>query len=226
MLSRRASWSTRPTPPTWPRSNARPGRLRGRAASAEPFDLPDYDEAVARRDAEGAARAGRGLRGFERRVRSREAVDPVRHLSGPRPAGAACPTGGSYVGVEPGLPVGEYRLACATSRSTRSGRSRVYNARRILRAERPRRYSINNVTAPRTRRLGTVNFGGCGDERPNCLPLMDGWNYTVRLYRPRPRSSTAHGRSPPWNPPLTTAAHCEASRPQIGGPRTVSPHTR
>jgi hypothetical protein len=30
----------------------------------------------------------------------------------------------------------------------------------------------------------TVHFGGCGDGRPNCLPVMDGWNYLVRLYRP------------------------------------------
>jgi hypothetical protein len=32
----------------------------------------------------------------------------------------------------------------------------------------------------------TVHFGGCADGRPNCLPITDGWNYTVRLYRPRP----------------------------------------
>ena len=32
----------------------------------------------------------------------------------------------------------------------------------------------------------TVHFGGCTDGRPNCLPILDGWNYTIRLYRPRP----------------------------------------
>ena len=31
----------------------------------------------------------------------------------------------------------------------------------------------------------TINFGGCGDGRVNCLPIMEGWNYTVRYYRPR-----------------------------------------
>ncbi len=30
------------------------------------------------------------------------------------------------------------------------------------------------------------HLGGCDDDRVNCLPIMDGWNYTVRLYRPRP----------------------------------------
>jgi hypothetical protein len=32
----------------------------------------------------------------------------------------------------------------------------------------------------------TVQFGGCNRDIANCLPIMPGWNYTVRLYRPRP----------------------------------------
>jgi hypothetical protein len=31
----------------------------------------------------------------------------------------------------------------------------------------------------------TVRSGGCTDGRPNCLPIMDGWNYMIRLCRPR-----------------------------------------
>jgi hypothetical protein len=31
----------------------------------------------------------------------------------------------------------------------------------------------------------TVQFGACDGKIPNCLPIMSGWNYTVRLYRPR-----------------------------------------
>ena len=47
--------------------------------------------------------------------------------------------------------------------------------------------SVNNLTAIRDADGSvTVHFGGCGDGRPNCLPIMDGWNYLVRLYRPRP----------------------------------------
>jgi hypothetical protein len=30
-----------------------------------------------------------------------------------------------------------------------------------------------------------VQFGGCNGTIPNCLPIMAGWNYWVRLYRPR-----------------------------------------
>jgi hypothetical protein len=31
----------------------------------------------------------------------------------------------------------------------------------------------------------TIQFGGCQKDVPNCLPIIAGWNYTVRLYRPR-----------------------------------------
>ena len=32
----------------------------------------------------------------------------------------------------------------------------------------------------------TIQFGGCGDTIPNCLPIASGWSYTVRLIHPRP----------------------------------------
>jgi hypothetical protein len=31
----------------------------------------------------------------------------------------------------------------------------------------------------------TVQFGGCDRKIDNCLPIMKGWNYMVRLYRLR-----------------------------------------
>ena len=30
----------------------------------------------------------------------------------------------------------------------------------------------------------TVQFGGCGTGTANCPPIVPGWNYVVRLYRP------------------------------------------
>jgi len=46
-------------------------------------------------------------------------------------------------------------------------------------------YNINSVTAkPNDDGSYTLNFGGCGDGRINCLYVMDGWNYAVRLYQP------------------------------------------
>ena len=33
---------------------------------------------------------------------------------------------------------------------------------------------------------------GCGDDRHNCLPIIEGWNYIVRLYRPHPEVAARH----------------------------------
>jgi hypothetical protein len=46
---------------------------------------------------------------------------------------------------------------------------------------------LNNITAKKSSD-GSINvqFGGCDGKIPNCLPTMPGWNYIVRLYRPRP----------------------------------------
>jgi hypothetical protein len=30
-----------------------------------------------------------------------------------------------------------------------------------------------------------IQFGGCDGSHPNCTPITKGWNYWVRLYRPR-----------------------------------------
>ncbi len=48
-----------------------------------------------------------------------------------------------------------------------------------------RAYSFNNVTAKKDEDGGiTIHFGG-DPKRPNFLPIVPGWNYIVRLYRPR-----------------------------------------
>jgi hypothetical protein len=34
-------------------------------------------------------------------------------------------------------------------------------------------------------RPSTVHFGQWGGDTPNRLPISDGWNYLIRLYRPQ-----------------------------------------
>jgi hypothetical protein len=46
--------------------------------------------------------------------------------------------------------------------------------------------SVNNVTARRGADGSViVQFGGCTDTTPNCLPVPSPWNAVLRLYRPR-----------------------------------------
>jgi hypothetical protein len=47
-------------------------------------------------------------------------------------------------------------------------------------------YTLNNVTAKKDAGGSvTIQFGACDGKIDNCLPIMKGWNYMVRLYRPR-----------------------------------------
>ena len=61
-----------------------------------------------------------------------------------------------------------------------------YNEKGFMEKNDKGAYNFNNVTA-KTDKDGsiTINFGNCGDKRPNCLPITKGWNYAVRLYRPK-----------------------------------------
>jgi hypothetical protein len=44
--------------------------------------------------------------------------------------------------------------------------------------------SINNVTGTKDKDGSvTIRFGG-DPKQPNYLPIMDGWNYLIRLYQP------------------------------------------
>jgi len=48
--------------------------------------------------------------------------------------------------------------------------------------------------------LTTVQFGGCDGKIPNCIPIVEGWNYTVRLYRPRPEILSGKWKFPEARP--------------------------
>jgi hypothetical protein len=62
----------------------------------------------------------------------------------------------------------------------------VYDDKGYFRKNDLNKYSLNNLTAKANADGGyTVQFGGCQASTPNCLPIVKGWNYTIRLYRPR-----------------------------------------
>ncbi|WP_170398481.1 DUF1214 domain-containing protein [Ruegeria arenilitoris] len=63
----------------------------------------------------------------------------------------------------------------------------VYDASGYMVPNEAGAYSVNNVTSvPNEDGTVTIHFGDCEDGRVNCLPIMDGWNYVVRLYQPGP----------------------------------------
>jgi hypothetical protein len=61
----------------------------------------------------------------------------------------------------------------------------VYNPEGYFEKNNLSAYSFNNITAKKASDGSiTIHFGG-DPSQPNYLPIMKGWNYTARMYRPR-----------------------------------------
>jgi hypothetical protein len=158
------------------------------AGSAEPFVLPDYDTESLDATRGHLLGLAAGMTSFERSFGRREDVDPVHHLVGTAAGWGGLPDAeATYVGVAPGLPVGEYEITVGEVPVDGFWSISVYNAAGFFEPNEVGRYSVNDITAARNDDgTVTVRLGGCGDGTPNCIPLPEGWNYLVRLYRPRP----------------------------------------
>ncbi len=156
------------------------------ATTGRAFELPEYDTESLDRTRNALLDLARDLTSFTSMFGRQGNVDPVHHLIGTAAGWGGLPDAeATYVGVFPNLPVGEYELTVGDDVPVDGFWSiSVYNADGFFEANEQRAYSINNVTAVHNDDGSvTVRFGGNGD---NALPIPDGWNYLVRLYRPRP----------------------------------------
>ncbi len=167
--------------------NALQDQLGLKAGSAKPFAAPDYDQASLAATRGALLELAKGLAGFERSFGAKDEVDPVHHLIGTAAGWGGLPDREAiYLNVNPGLPPGEYQLTARDVPVDGFWSISVYNAAGYFEPNDHDAYSVNNLTAtPNEDGSVTVRFGSCSDGQPNCLPVMDGWNYIVRLYRPR-----------------------------------------
>ena len=63
----------------------------------------------------------------------------------------------------------------------------VYNEKGYFEPNAANAYTLNNVTATKDADGSvTIQFGGPDEKAANYLFIAKGWNYMVRLYRPRP----------------------------------------
>src|SRR5690349_13824746 len=167
--------------------NALQDKLGLEARSAQPFAMPDYDMASLDVTRDALLELAKGISTFRHAFGARNEVDPIHHVIATAAGWGGLPDKEAiYVNVNPGLPVGEYDLTVRDVPVDGFWSISLYNPEGFFQLNDRGAYSVNNITAVRDGDGSiTVCFGGCRDGRANCLPIMDGWNYIVRLYRPR-----------------------------------------
>lgn len=143
--------------------------------------------------------------GFDNAMGPRGKVDPIRHLLVTAGGWGANPDKDArYASITPEKNDGTtiYKLRVPGNVPVDGFWSiTLYNGDGFLQKNEYNAYSINNITAKKESD-GAVNvqFGGCDGKIPNCLPIMKGWNYTVRLYRPRPEILNGKWKFPEAQP--------------------------
>ncbi|HTZ22944.1 MAG TPA: DUF1214 domain-containing protein [Streptosporangiaceae bacterium] len=167
--------------------NALQDRFGLQASSAEPFVMPAYDRASFDATRTALLELAKGAGSLSHAFGSKDSVNAVHHLLATAAGWGGLPEHeAAYVGVNPALPPGKYRISVRDVPVDGFWSVSLYNADGFFEPNDSNAYSVNNITAtPDADGSVTIHFGGCGDGRPNCLPIMDGWNYVIRLYRPR-----------------------------------------
>src|SRR5580704_266713 len=158
--------------------------------SAGKFEVPNWDPVSQKKVRDALLVLASTISDFKGAFGAKNEVDPVRHL-----IGAAAGWGGNpdkaaiYLNVTPPNNDGKtfYRLTVKDVPVDGFWSVSVYNAAGYYEKNPYNAYSLNNITAKRSDDGAiAIQFGGCDGKIPNCLPIVAGWNYTVRLYRPRP----------------------------------------
>jgi hypothetical protein len=153
------------------------------------FEVPNWDQASRKNVHDALLALAETLPDTKRTFGARDQVDPVRHLIGTAFAFGGNPEKDAlYLNVTPNRNNGKtvHRLTVKDVPVDAFWSISVYNAEGHFQKNDLNAYSLNNITAKKAGDGSVaVQFGGCDGKIANCLPIMKGWNYIVRLYRPR-----------------------------------------
>lgn len=155
------------------------------------FEIPNWDEASLQKVKAALLQLGTTISDTRRMFGANaRQVDPVKHL-----IGSAMLWGGNpekdalYLPIVPARNDGStvHRLTVGDIPVDGFWSLTVYNSDGYLQPNPSNVYAVNSITAKKaTDGSVTIQFGGCDGKIPNCLPITQGWNYTVRLFQPRP----------------------------------------
>ena len=173
------------------------------------FEVPKWDPKSQKKVRDALLVLGSTIPDFRGAFGAKDQVDPTRHLIGTAAAWGGNPEkDATYLNVTPARNDGKtvHKLRIKDVPVDGFWSISVYNAEGYFVKNPADAYVINNITAKKdTDGSVTIQFGGDDAKVPNCLPIMPGWNYTVRLYRPR-----AEIREGNWKFPEPVAVEASA----------------
>jgi hypothetical protein len=157
--------------------------------AAGKLELPNWDQTSLKEVRDALLVLAKHTDGFSRAFGAKGQVDPIKHLIGTAAGWGGNPDkDATYVSGEVPKNDGKtaYKLRVKDVPVNAFWSVSVYNAAGYFEKNPYNAYSLNNITASKDPDGAvTIQFGGCDGKIPNCLPIVSGWNYTTRLYRPR-----------------------------------------
>ncbi|WMT77986.1 DUF1254 domain-containing protein [Bradyrhizobium sp. Ash2021] len=169
------------------------------------FEIPNWDEGSLKKVKAALLQLGSTVSDTRRMFGANEhQVDPVKHL-----IGSAMLWGGNpekdalYLPITPARNDGStiYKLTVKDIPVDGFWSVTVYDGEGYLHPNPYNTYAVNGITAKKAPDGSvTIQFGGCDGKIPNCLPITQGWNYTVRLFQPRPKIFDGTWRFPEAQP--------------------------
>ncbi|MCA6103960.1 DUF1254 domain-containing protein [Bradyrhizobium australafricanum] len=153
------------------------------------FETPNWDKVSQKKVRDALLVLASTVMDTRRAFGTKDEVDPVQYLIGAASAwGANAPRDAIYLNVVPAKNDGvvNYKLTVKDVPVDGFWSISLYNAEGYYEKNLFDAYTLNNITAKKDKDGSiTVRFGGCDGKVSNCMPIMKGWNYMVRLYRPR-----------------------------------------
>lgn len=167
-------------------ANALQDKIIIKSNSAVAYTHPNYDQESYQVTFNALAELSNGVPDTKGMFGSQKQVSEVRHM-----LGAACCWGGLpvqeafYLPRNKPLKARNHQLTVKDVPVDGFWSITIYNKEGFLEENEFDSYSINSITAtPDEDGSITVNFATSPDGKKNFLYITDGWNYTIRMYRP------------------------------------------
>jgi len=153
------------------------------------FEIPTWDAASQKKVRNALLILAETIPDFSGAFGKKEEVDAVRHLIGTAAGWGGNPEkDAKYLNVVPPKNDGKtvYKLTVKDVPVEAFWSVSVYNAKGYYEKNNLNAYTLNSITAKKeTDGSIIIRFGG-DSKAANYLPIVPGWNYAVRLYRPKP----------------------------------------